>query len=76
MNLNKVMIAGNLTRDPEVRSTPRGTSVADIGLAVNRVYSSEDWSEERRRHLCRCNALGTPGGNRRAIFSEGSRGIY
>ena len=42
MNLNKVMIAGNLTKDPEVRTTPRGTSVADIGIAVNRVYSVEN----------------------------------
>ena len=42
MNLNRVLLIGNLTRDPEVRSTPRGTSVADIGIAVNRVYSVEN----------------------------------
>jgi single-strand DNA-binding protein len=42
MNLNRVLLIGNLTRDPEVRSTPRGTSVADLGLAMNRVYSTED----------------------------------
>ena len=41
------MLAGNLTRDPLVRSTPRGTSVADIGLAVNRVYSVEGSNEKR-----------------------------
>jgi single-strand DNA-binding protein len=38
---NKVMLIGNLTRDPEVRFTPKGSAVCDIGLAVNRVYSSE-----------------------------------
>jgi single-strand DNA-binding protein len=38
---NKVMLIGNLTRDPEVRYTPKGSAVCDIGLAVNRVYSSE-----------------------------------
>ncbi len=38
---NKVMLMGNLTRDPEVRYTPKGSAVCDIGLAVNRVYSSE-----------------------------------
>lgn len=41
-SLNKVMLIGNLTRDPEVRYTPKGTAVTDIGLAVNRVYSTDD----------------------------------
>src|ERR1700692_108598 len=41
-NLNKVMLMGNLTRDPEVRYTPKGTAVAEIGLAVNRIYSGEN----------------------------------
>ena len=38
---NKVLLMGNLTRDPEVRYTPKGTAIANIGLAVNRVYSTE-----------------------------------
>jgi len=38
---NKVMLIGNPTRDPEVRQPPKGRAVWDIGLAVNRVYSSE-----------------------------------
>jgi len=45
-NLNKVMLIGNLTRDPDVRYTPKGTAVADIGMAINRYYSSD--SGERR----------------------------
>lgn len=40
-NLNKVLLIGNLTRDPEVRYTPKGTAVADIGLAINRVWNNE-----------------------------------
>lgn len=40
-NLNKVMLMGNITRDIELRYTPKGTAVADIGLAVNRVRSGE-----------------------------------
>jgi len=35
------MLAGNLTRDPEVRFTAKGTPVTDIGLAMNRVYSTD-----------------------------------
>lgn len=47
-NLNKVMLMGNLTRDPEVRYTPKGTAVGDLGLAVNRRVSdgNGNWSDE------------------------------
>jgi single-strand DNA-binding protein len=38
---NKVLLMGNLTRDPEVRYTPKGTAVATIGVAVNRVWMTE-----------------------------------
>lgn len=41
-SLNKVMLIGNLTRDPEVRYTPKGTAVTDIGLAVNRNYTTDN----------------------------------
>ena len=40
-NVNKVILIGNLTRDPEIRHTPKGTAVGDIALAINRVYTSE-----------------------------------
>jgi single-strand DNA-binding protein len=40
-SFNKVMLVGNLTRDPELRYTPKGTAVAKIGLAVNRVWTNE-----------------------------------
>jgi single-strand DNA-binding protein len=40
-NLNKVMLIGNLTRDPELRHTPKGTAVAELGLAINRVWMDE-----------------------------------
>src|SRR5260370_10669142 len=41
-SLNEVLLIGNLSRDPELRYTPKGTVVADIGVAVNRAYSGED----------------------------------
>ena len=43
---NKVMLIGNLTRDPEIKYTPKGTAIADIGLAVNRTYTT-DGGEKR-----------------------------
>jgi single-strand DNA-binding protein len=46
-NLNKVMLMGNLTRDPEIKYTPKGTAIAQIGLAVNRVFTLPDSGEKR-----------------------------
>lgn len=43
---NKVMLLGNCTRDPEVKYTPKGTAVTDLGLAVNRNYTTD--SGEKR----------------------------
>jgi single-strand DNA-binding protein len=40
-SFNKVIIAGNLTRDPEMRYTPKGTAVAGFGLAINRKWKTE-----------------------------------
>lgn len=42
MYLNKAMVFGNLTRDPELRSTPGGQQVCTFGLATNRVYKKAD----------------------------------
>ena len=47
-SLNKVILLGNLTRDPEIRQTASGMAVGDLGIALNRVYKSEygDKTEE------------------------------
>jgi single-strand DNA-binding protein len=45
-NLNKVMVIGNLTRDPEMKYTPKGSAIADIALAINRSYTTD--SGEKR----------------------------
>lgn len=49
-NLNKVFLIGNLTRDPELRYTPAGVAVANIGLAVNRRF--RDKSGELKEDVC------------------------
>ena len=46
-SFNKVVLVGNLTRDPEVRYTTGGTAVTDVGLAVNRVWTDRG-SKERK----------------------------
>jgi len=52
-SLNKVFLIGNLTRDPEVRYTPSGAAVGDIGLAVSRRYKGNDG--ESREETCFVN---------------------
>src|ERR1700694_2322166 len=48
-SFNKVILLGNLTRDPEIRYTPKGSAVCDLGLAVNRVYTLD--SGEKREEV-------------------------
>ncbi|HYW81393.1 MAG TPA: single-stranded DNA-binding protein [Thermoguttaceae bacterium] len=46
-SFNRVILVGNLTRDPELRYIPSGTAVTDIGLAVNdRVKRNDQWVDE------------------------------
>lgn len=41
-NVNKVILIGNVTRDPEVKFTPKGSAVTDVGLAINRNYTLDN----------------------------------
>ena len=49
-SLNKVFLIGNLTRDPEIRYTPSGIAVANLGLAVSRKY--RDKNQELKEEVC------------------------
>lgn len=46
MYLNKAMVIGNLTRDPEVKTLPSGTQVTTFSLATNRVYKDKDGNKQ------------------------------
>lgn len=48
-NLNKVMLIGTLTRDPEIKHTPKGMAVAALGIAINRSYKTD--SGEKREEV-------------------------
>jgi len=47
-SFNKVILVGNLTRDPEVRYTPMGTAIVDMGLAVNHSYTDQRTNEKKQ----------------------------
>jgi len=46
MYINKAMLFGNLTRDPEVRALPSGSNVCSFSVATNRVYKKQDGSKQ------------------------------
>jgi single-strand DNA-binding protein len=60
-SFNKVILAGNLTRDPELRYTPKGTAVAKIGLAVNRSWVGEDGQKKEEVSFIDVEAWGRQG---------------
>ncbi|HOZ37081.1 MAG TPA: single-stranded DNA-binding protein [bacterium] len=48
MNLNRAMLIGNLTRDPEVRTTPNGTAVASFSIATNQVWTDPSGNRQEK----------------------------
>lgn len=77
-SLNKVLLIGNLTRDPELRYTPSGAAVCSFGLATNRTYVASDGTKKEEAEFIRivawnklaelCSQLLTKG---RKVYVEG-----
>lgn len=57
-NFNKVLLMGNLTRDPQVKQLPSNTTVADFGLAVNRRYKTQAGEDREETLFIDCAAFG------------------
>jgi len=57
-SFNKVILMGNLTRDPELRYTPKGTAIARIGLAVNRTWRTETGEQKEEVTFVDVDAFG------------------
>jgi len=58
MNFNKAIIAGNLTRDPEVKNLPSGQSVASFGVASNRHYTDKEGNKQQSTEFHNIVAFG------------------
>ncbi|MBL9215362.1 MAG: single-stranded DNA-binding protein [Opitutaceae bacterium] len=77
-NLNKVMLIGNLTRDPELRVTPKGTAICTFSIAVNRKFRDESGADREEVTYVDIEAWGKSGENiskyctkGRPLFVEG-----
>jgi single-strand DNA-binding protein len=59
-NFNKVILLGNLTRDPQLSYLPSQTPVVDFGLATNRRWTSQDGQQREEACFVDCRAFGKP----------------
>ena len=66
-SFNKVILVGNLTRDPQVKYTPSGMAVADVGLAVNHVGLTNRPTREKKKRRLWTSHFG--GGLRKSLAS-------
>ena len=57
-NYNKVILMGNLTRDPEVRYTSSGTAIAKLGMAVNRYWRNQEGQQQEEATFVDVDAFG------------------
>ncbi len=70
-NLNKVFLLGNLTRDPELRHTAQGTSVANFSIAVNRTYKGNDGDFKKETSFFNIIVWGKSGENCAKYLTKG-----
>ncbi|NEN93818.1 MAG: single-stranded DNA-binding protein [Okeania sp. SIO3H1] len=75
MYLNKAMVFGNLTRDPELRALPNGTQVCALGLATNRVWNDKDGQRQEQTEYHNVTVFGRQAENCAKYLSKGN-GAY
>ncbi len=68
---NKVLLMGNLTRDPQLSYTPNQTAVVDFGLATNRRWTGQDGSQREETCFVDCRAFGRQAENINKYLSKG-----
>lgn len=72
MNLNKVTLAGKLTRDPELRYLTSGKAVVKFGIACNRYWKDESGQQKEEVAFIDCDAFGRTAENIGQYFKKGS----
>lgn len=70
-NFNKVLLMGNLTRDPQLSYLPSQTAVVDFGLAVNRKWKSKEGEDREETCFIDCQAFGRQAENINKYLSKG-----
>ena len=70
-NFNKILLMGNLTRDPQLSYLPSQTAVVEFGLAVNRKWTSRDGEKKEETCFVDCRAFGRTAENINKYMSKG-----
>lgn len=70
-NFNKIELAGNLTRDPELKFTPQGSAVCKLGIAVNRQYKGSDGEMQKEVQYFNITVWGKTGENCGKFLAKG-----
>ncbi|MHC4489287.1 MAG: single-stranded DNA-binding protein [Planctomycetota bacterium] len=70
-NFNKILLMGNLTRDPQLSYTPNQTAVVDFGLATNRRWTGQDGSQREETCFVDCRAFGRLAENMNKYLAKG-----
>jgi len=70
-SFNKVLLMGNLTRDPQLSYTPNNTAVVDFGIAVNRRWTGRDGSQKEETCFVDCRAFGRLAENINKYMTKG-----
>ncbi len=70
-NYNKILLLGNLTRDPQLSYTPNQTAVVDFGLATNRKWTAQDGNQREETCFIDCRAFGRQAENINKFLSKG-----
>ncbi len=70
-NFNKVILAGNLTRDPQLRYLPSNTAVCEFGIAVNRTWRDRDGNQKEETCFVDVSAFGRPAETINQYMSKG-----
>ena len=68
---NKVLLLGNLTRDPQMSYTPNQTAVVDFGLATNRKWTGQDGTQREETCFVDCRAFGRQAENINKYLTKG-----
>lgn len=71
-NFNMVVLMGNLTRDPELRFTPKGAAIAKFGLAINRNWTSDGGEKKEEVCFIDCDAFGRTAENLAQYCKKGA----
>jgi single-strand DNA-binding protein len=72
MNLNKVFILGRLTQDPQARSLPSGQTVANFGVATNRIFYNQNREKQEQAEFHNVVAFGKLADTTRQYLRQGS----